>query len=122
MSDLTEKGQAINWGWIQVGRDRSIGYTSNVDENDVVRCLHADALRELPDGARYELRKMSALNFGRTKGMAWYHASTFAQDAGWGKAPPGWQPEGGYYLVGQFTVPERALNVETAPVIGDKHA
>lgn len=116
---MSEKGQAINWGWIQVGRDRSIGYTSNVEQDDIIRCLHSDANRELSDGTRYELRKMTSLNYGRTQGMAWYHTSTFEQAESWGSAQPGFQVEGGYYLIGQFTTPERYLPVaETAPKIG----
>lgn len=112
-----ERGQAIEWGWIQVGRELGIGYTSTVDIEDVKRCLHADAARELPPGTRYELRKRSPNNYGRTNGMAWYWLIDFDKAESWGDRAPG-PKEGAYWLIGQFTTPLMLNVAETTTKIG----
>lgn len=110
MSENQDRGRAIEWGWIQVGRDRSIGYTSVVCEDDVTQCLHDDAKNELPPNTRYELRRV-ILNYGRSRGMAWFWTPTFDAAKDWQSAAAGYQEEGGYYLVGQFVTPCAPLNV-----------
>lgn len=105
MSENQDRGRAIEWGWIQVGRDRSIGYTSVVCEEDIARCLHDDAKNELPPNTRYELRRMMPLNYGRTNGIAWLWTPEFTDSKEWGKAQAGYNAESGYSLVGQFITP-----------------
>lgn len=115
---IKEMGQAIEWGWIQVGRDRSIGYTSTVDQDDVIRCLKDDACRELPQGSRFEIRQRSSTNYGRSKGIAWYYCSSFDQLEKWDTDATGFQAEGGYFLIARCVVPVAALPIANAtPVI-----
>lgn len=108
-----ERGHAIEWGWIQAGSHRGIGYTSNVDEKEVERCLHADAIDVLPQGTRYELRKRASTNYGRTNGMAWYHSPDMilVLDPAWNTFTPGYHAELGCSVLGRYTTPIAPLPV-----------
>lgn len=87
MTDLFDPtkayGRAIEWGWVQVGSHRGIGYTSVVDKDDAVRCLIDDANDYLPVGSRFEIRQTMGRNYGRTKGVAWIYSPEFAGISDW---------------------------------------
>lgn len=108
-----EFGRAIEWGWIQIGSDRSIGIEVKLKRDDVIAVLKADAINELPPGTRFELRQRHATNYGRTHGMAWYHASTFADRKTWDDIP-GHDAELGVYIVARLTTPR----LDLLPVAG----
>lgn len=104
----SQRGRAIDHGWVQLGSHRGIGYTIHVDEDDAIRCLRDDAEDVLPPDTRYEIRKKIASNYGRSKGIAWYHISTFSEVEPWvSPSEPTIQPEGGYVLVSRNTTRSR---------------
>lgn len=78
-----------------------------MDERDVIAFLRADAERSLKPGDRYEIRQKVPHNYGRSKGMAWYHNAPMAKREKWGErlTKPKFQPAMGFYLVGEYTVP-----------------
>lgn len=99
-------GGPIEWGWVTFGATRAVGYTVNVDIEEVKQCLRADAAITLPAGAHYELRRMYPMNYGRTHGMIWYSDPSFAERETWGEVPLGKGKQcNGYILIGEFTVP-----------------
>lgn len=112
MNDLdSQQGHSVEWGWIQCGPDRSIGYTVKVDDEEINACLHALAAYFLPPNTRYEIRERCPQNYGRTRGRAWFHIRTFADAPSWGSEPIGYNHAGGYYLRGQFTTPSLAARI-----------
>ena len=97
---LEEDGEAVEFGSVQVSPDKWIDL--DFDEADVIAALHAAARERLPPGTRYELRKKTPSNYGRTKGIAWYRHVLMDREPTWDAVPPTFINEGGYYLMGRF--------------------
>ena len=77
--------------------------------------LIADARRQLPEGTRFELRKMIPTDYGRHCGMAWYtHPNRMRTEplrnwdtpwlATFDEAAACYIPESGVYIIGRQTV------------------
>lgn len=104
------KGRQIEWG-VQSDDDDADGepiyYTVRADEKDVRKTLHGDALKKLPPGTRYEIRRRLSSHYGRSHGMAWLRDEAMDAVEPWGRVPikPEYQELEGYYLVGQYVTP-----------------
>lgn len=126
-----EMGIQVTYGWVRIGqvyqrhRARTLDTQSDipdvrqrpgvvelwatitVDENDLRQFLIADAADHLKPGQRFEIRRKVPQNMGRTHGMAWYRNDAMDKRETWGRVPikPEHAPQGGYYLVGEYTTP-----------------
>lgn len=113
-----EWGNAIAYGWIDGQGDtpeerRRNGHESSLTPEKVKAYLHNDAREVLWPGARYEVRAMIPLNFGRTKGMAWYRNAKM--DRGtleeWLSEAPGLRD--GYMLVERCVTQTEAITQQS---------
>jgi hypothetical protein len=70
----------------------------DVNNNSVIQRLRQEADLRLPRGLYYEIRAKIPTDFGRDKGLAWYHAPGMYSEE------PNLRiiPAGGYYRVGGF--------------------
>ena len=104
-----EQGVAVEYGWRAIAEvgDEKLWGTVTVDEGDVLAFLHTSAKRHLAPGTRYEIRRRVPGQYGRSFGLAWFHDPKWPKDGPWGTKPAGYEPEMGYFLVGEFVVPEQ---------------
>ena len=103
-------GFAVDYGEVRLAGPEScpdLWVTIQVDEKALQYFLVHAAHLSLPKGLRFEIRQRVPANYGRTKGIAWYHESGMTREPEWGKGEfPRYVEEGGYYVLAQLVAGE----------------
>lgn len=108
-------GYSVEYGVVRHvtadGPDDGLNLVAVLDfggDDRIIEWLHFDARAALPAATRYEIRRASPWNFGRSFRLQWVHEEDMALVDDWiDPLKELWNDVGGYYLVSRALTPQK---------------